>query len=99
MFGGLTANQRHPCLSAAISDTAHDICHDFWLDFAGRDVVSEEQRLGTTHNNVISNHRDKVNPDGVMNPHLLRDNNLRANAISSRGEQWPPKILEYRRIK
>ena len=56
-------------------------------DLAAGDVVEQEQRLGAAGHQVVDDHRDQVDADRVVDVHLLRDDQLGADAVGRGGEQ------------
>ena len=54
---------------------------------ADGDVVLQEQRLGAAHDEVVDDHRDQVEADGVVLVHRLRDRQLGADAVGRRRQQ------------
>ena len=55
--------------------------------FAGGDVVGHEQRLRATDDQVVDDHRDQVDADGVVDVHGPGDRDLRAHTVSGGGQQ------------
>ncbi len=53
---------------------------------ADGDVVLQEQRFGAAHHEVVDDHGDEVDPDGVVLVHGLGDGQLGADAVG-RGRQ------------
>ena len=62
-----------------------------WLDPLGHraadgDVVLQEQRLGAAHHQVVDDHGDEVEADGVVLVHRLGDGQLGADAVGRGGQ-------------
>jgi hypothetical protein len=55
-------------------------------DLAGGDVVGHEERLGAAHDDVVDDHADQVEADGVVPVEGLGDGDLGADAVGARGE-------------
>ena len=53
------------------------------------DVVGHEQRLGAADDEVVDDHADQVEADGVVLVHPLRDGDLGADAVGRGGQQRP----------
>ena len=80
-FCGLAAKQRAAGLDAGICDALYDLCHQFWFQFAGRNVVEEKERTCALYQDIIDTHSDTVLPDGIMDAHLNGKAQLRADTI------------------
>ena len=61
---------------------------------ADGDVVLQEQRLGAAHHQVVDDHRDQVEADGVVLVHRLGDRELGADAV---GRATPAAVRGSRR--
>src|SRR5207247_10350868 len=59
-----------------------------------RDVVDERERLRPDADHVVHVHRDAVDADRVPPAHLLRDEDLRADAVRAEGERVGPEVDE-----
>ena len=59
-------------------------------DPAAGDVVGHEERLGAAHDDVVDDHPDEVEADGVVPVERLGDGDLRADAVGGGGEHGPP---------
>ena len=86
MLGRLAAQQRAAGHHAAVGDAGHQFADPLGHRAADRDVVLQEQRFGTAHHEVVDDHRDEVDPDGVVLVHRLGDGQLGADAVG-RGRQ------------
>ena len=62
----------------------HQFTDPFGHGAADRDVVLQEQRLGAAHHQVVDDHGDQVQPDGVVLVHGLGDRQLGAHAVGRR---------------
>ena len=87
VLGGLAAEQRAAGGAAAVGDAGGDGGHLVRHHLAAGDVVEQEQRLGAARHQVVHDHRDEVDPDGVVHVHLLGDDQLGADPVGRRGEQ------------
>ena len=94
MLRGLAAEQRRAGLGARLRDSLDDVGDAFRHHMPAGDVVGEEQRLGTAHDEVVDEHADEVEADGVVNVHGLRDRDLRAHAVGRGGQQWTAVRLQ-----
>ena len=87
MLGGLAADQRAAGLDARLGDALDDRRDPLGHDPAAGDVVGHEERLGAADHQVVDDHADQVEPDGVVDVHRLRDRDLGADAVGGGGEQ------------
>ena len=94
MLGGLTADEGATGDLAAARDTGDDRGDALGHDLAGGDVVGHEEWLGSAHDEVVDDHGDEVDADGVVDVHRLRDGHLRAHAVGGGGEQGARVALE-----
>jgi hypothetical protein len=69
-----------------LGDAADDGRDPLGDDLAPRDVVGHEERLGAAHDEVVDDHPDEVEADGVVNVERLGDGDLGAHAVGGRGE-------------
>ena len=76
-----------PATHAALGDAPHDGGDALGHDLAARDVVGHEQRLGAAHDDVVDDHADQVEADGVVHVQRLRDGDLGADAVGRGGQQ------------
>ena len=87
VLGGLAADERaagdHAGLGDALDDRRDALGHH---PTAG-DVVGHEERLGAAHDEVVDDHADEVEADGVVDVHHLRDGDLGADAVGRGGEE------------
>src|SRR6266581_2496004 len=63
-----------------------------------RDVVDEGNRLRADADHVVHVHRDAVNPDRVPAAHLLRNKDLRPDAVGAQGERVVAEVDESREV-
>ena len=96
VLGRLAAEQRTAGVAAAVGDAGADLGHPLRHDLAAGDVVEQEQRLGTAGDQVVDDHRDQVDADRVVDVHLLRDHQLRADAVGRRRED---RVLVLLRVE
>lgn len=87
VFGGLAAEQGAAGQDAAFGDTGDDLGDALGDDLADGDVVLQEQRFGTADDEVVDDHGDQVEADGVVLVHGLRDGDLGADAVGGGGQQ------------
>jgi hypothetical protein len=92
VFGGLATEQRATGVPAPVRDTRADLGHLVRADLATGDVVEQEQRLGPARDQVVHDHRDQVDADGVMDVELLGDDQLRAHPVGGGGEDRVPVL-------
>ena len=65
-FSGFAADQRTAGLQTAFGDTVNDAGRGIDVQFAGRVVIEEEQRLCALNHKVIHTHRDQIDTDRVV---------------------------------
>ena len=80
---GLTADQSTTGLLASGGNTLDDRRHPHRIHRPGGDVVGEEQGLGSTDDEVVHHHRDKVNPDRVVDAHSPGDSDLGSHTVGA----------------
>ncbi len=68
--GRLAAEQRAAGAPTALGDAAQRVGGDLGVEAAHRHVVEEHERLGALHDEVVHDHRDAVDADGVVAPEL-----------------------------
>jgi hypothetical protein len=88
VLGGLAAEQRTAGLHTAFGDAGDDLGHALGHGAAHGDVVLQEQGFGAAHHEVVDDHRDEVDADGVVLVHGLRDGEFGAHPVGRRGQQW-----------
>ena len=86
VLGRLPADEGDPGLLAGSGDAGDDRCDALGHDLPRGDVVGHEERLGAAHDDVVDDHPDEVEPDGVMPVEGLGDGDLGADAVGARGE-------------
>ncbi len=84
VLGHLAAHERAPRLPATLGDARDDRFDARGIELADGDVVEEEQRLGTGHEDVVRAHRHEVDTDRVVAVHELRELELGADAVGAR---------------
>ena len=94
VLGRLAADQRAAGLDARLGDALDDGGDPLGDDPAGGDVVGQEQRLGAADDEVVDEHADQVEADGVVLVHRLGDGDLGADAVGRGGQQRPVVALE-----
>src|SRR5699024_88115 len=99
VLGGLPSDQGDAGAGAGIGDAADDIGDAFGHDLAAGDVVGHEQRPGSAHDDVVDDHPDEVEADGVVLVQGLGDGDLRAHPIGGGGQQRTVVVLEHETSK
>src|SRR2546422_3757207 len=75
-----------------------DLSGDLAVVSLDRDVVHKGNRLRADADHVVHVHRDAVNPDRVPATHLLRDKDLRPDAVGAQGERVLAEVDESREV-
>ena len=70
-LGDLTADERAARVPAPVGDPRADVGDPLGYDLPGGDVVEQEQRFGTAHDEVVDDHGHQVDPDRVVDVELL----------------------------
>ena len=86
VLGGLATDEGDAGLLAGAGDAADDGGDALGHDLAGRDVVGHEERLGAAHDDVVDDHADEVEADGVVDVEGLGDGDLGADTVGRRRE-------------
>jgi hypothetical protein len=81
MLGSLAAHQGATRLHASLGDSTDDLRDLLGNDLAGGDVVGHEQRFRPDHDEVIDDHGDEIDADGVVPVQLLREHQLRTHPV------------------
>src|SRR5690606_39013182 len=81
VLGGLPTQQRAARYDTGLGDALDDLGDPLGHDPAGGDVVGEEERLGAADDEVVDEHADQVEADGVVLVHRLGDGDLGADAV------------------
>ncbi len=81
VLGGLATDERAARLHTTVRDAGDDLLDVLRRQPPDRDVVEEEQRLGAGHDDVVDDHRDQVDADGVVASQRSRDLQLGAHAV------------------
>ena len=93
MLSDLAAHERAAGPRAAVCDPADDVGHALGHDLAAGDVVVHEQRLGAADHQVVDDHADQVEADGVVLVERLRDHQLGADPVGGRRQHRPTVAL------
>ncbi len=99
VLGGLAAHQGAAGGHAGLGDALDDRRDPFGYDATGGDVVGQEQRLGPADDEVVDQHADEVEADGVVLVEGLRDGDLGADAVGGAREQRLVVGLERARVE
>ena len=99
VLGGLAADQRAAGDHAGLGDALDDRRDPLGHDPAGGDVVGHEERLGAADDEVVDDHADEVEADGVVDVHLLRDRDLGADAVGGGGEERVGVLRQRARVE
>ena len=83
----LAAQEGATRLDASLGDAGNDLGDVLRHDLANCDVVLQEQRLGAAHNQVIDDHGDQVQANGVVLADGLRHGQLGPHTIGGCGQQ------------
>ena len=89
VLGHLAAEQGGADLAAALGHPGHQLGHLGGLHRPGRDVVEEEQRLGSLAHQVVDAHGHQVDADGVEAAELLGHHQLGAHPVGGRHQDRP----------
>ncbi len=87
VLGRLAADERRAGLGAAAGDAGNDVGDALGHDAAAGDVVGEEERTRTDHDDVVDDHADEVETHRVVLVDRLGDRDLRPDAVRARREQ------------
>ena len=93
VLGRLAAHEGAAGQPAALGDAGDDRGDPLGHDLADRDVVGHEQRLGAADDQVVDDHADQVDPDGVVHAHPLGDGDLGPDPVRRRRQQRTPEGL------
>ncbi len=69
---------------------------DRHVERAGGELIEEEERLGTLHDEIVDAHGDEVDADRLVHAGLDRDAQLGADAVGRRDEQGSVKPAALR---
>src|SRR3546814_5161193 len=83
MLGGLAADQGATSLDTGLGDALHGRGDALRHDPARGDVVGQEERLGAADDEVVDEHADQVDADGVVLVERLGDGDLRSEEHTS----------------
>ncbi len=95
-LGGLAADQSAARAAAAFGDARDHALGGRHIQAAGREIVEEEQRLGTLDDEIVHAHGDEIDAHRVMQPVVDGDLELGAHAIGGRDQHG---VGEARRAK
>ena len=93
-FGGFAADQRAAGLFATVSNALDDFGGGGHVQLAAGEVVEEEQRFGTLHQNIVHAHGDQVDADGVVAVQFKSQLELGTHAV---GAGYQHRFLEFLR--
>ena len=96
VFGGLPADQGAARRDTGVGDARDDGGDTFGNHPAAGDVVGDEQRFGAADHQIVDEHADQVEPDGVVAVEGLSDGDLRAHPVGG-GRQHRMGISLQRR--
>jgi hypothetical protein len=99
VLGGLAADQRAAGLDAGLGDALDDRRDPLGHHPAGGDVVGHEQRLGAADHQVVDDHADQVEADGVVDVHRLGDGDLGTDAVGRGGQQRSAVAGQHRGVE
>jgi len=87
VLGGLATHQGGSSQSAALGHARDDRGDALGHHAAAGDVVGDEQRLGSAHDEVVHEHAHQVLPDGVVPVHPLGHRHLGADPVGGGRQQ------------
>ena len=85
-FRRFAADQRASGNFAAFRDTRDDIFGHAGVQFAGGEIIEEEQWFCALHDQIIGAHRNQVDSDRVVPPRIDRQLQLGAHAVIRRDQ-------------
>ena len=91
-LGELAAGDLDPGQLGPARQADADLLADLRVGAVDRDVVEHRQRLGADADHVVDVHRHAVDPDRVVSPKLLGDQQLGADAVG--GERDPGPLVD-----
>ena len=80
-LGSLAADKRASCLTATFADARDDGGRGCHVELSDSEIVEEEQRLGTLHDEVVDAHGHKVDADRTVSVGVDGDAQLGADAV------------------
>ena len=95
-FRRLAAHQSGARLAAAFGDALHDLRRVLDGEFAGGEIIEEEQGLSARDDQIIDAHGDQIDAYGAVQAGLDRDQQFGADAVGG-GDQHG--VLEARRLE
>ncbi len=96
MLRRLTTEQSAAGEDASVGDAGDEFGDTFGDGAPDRDVVLQEQRLGTADHEVVDHHRDQVDADRVVLVHRLGDGELGAHPVGRRRQQRLAVVIAQR---
>jgi hypothetical protein len=93
-LGGFAADEGAMVLGAGLGEAAEDVFEDAGLEFAGAEVIEEEERFRAEHGDVVNAMVHEVRTDSVVLVHREGDLELRAHAIHAADEDRFAIFLE-----
>jgi len=93
----LSADQRATVGFASLADALHYPLDNHVFEFAGGQVIEEEQRGCALHCDVIYAVIYKVLPDGMVNAQVKRDLQLCSHTVGARDQYGVGKLFEIQR--
>ena len=85
-FGCLATDKRGPGLLAASGDSADDGGCDVDIQVPTSEIVKEEQRLGSLHDNIVDAHRDEIDTNRIVAIQVPREHEFGADTVGARYE-------------
>ena len=85
-FSCFTTDQRAASLLATESHAFDHVRGCRHIEFAASEIIEEEQRLGTLHQNVVDAHRNQIDTNRVMLIQMKCQFQLGTNAVGTRDQ-------------
>nr|GFA99101.1 hypothetical protein [Tanacetum cinerariifolium] len=82
-FSGFATDQRAAGQLTARTNAGDDLGCGVDVQFAGRVVIKEEQRLGAAHHQIVDAHGDEVDADGVVLVEVQGQTQLGADTVGA----------------
>jgi hypothetical protein len=80
-LGGLAADERRAGHAAALGDAGDDPSPGGGVELSRREIIEEEEGLGTLHDEIVDAHRDEVDADRVEDTRVDGDLEFRPDAV------------------
>ncbi len=90
-FGGFAANQGATGLSAALGNPLNHCRRSFDIQLAGGEIIEEEQRLSTLHDQVIDTHGNEINADRIVLSSINGDLQFRPDTVIGSNQNRIPE--------